>query len=120
MAVRLPPEVETLAMRLRQLEEQLRLIVTRRQQVRVELIDVENAIEELNKVGSDATVYRAVGTIMVRVNRDKLLEELTERKETLELQERTLARQEANLRRSYEEARKQLEKALEKYKLSPG
>lgn len=117
MSAQLPPDVQELSVRVKQLEEQLKLIVARRQQVKVEMIDVENAISELEKIDENTPVYKAVGTIMVKRDRDALLKELRDRKETLELQEMTLGKQESVLRKQWEKALKELNELLIKYGL---
>ncbi len=120
MSVGLPPEIQNQTNRVKQLEEQLKLVVARRQQVKAELLDVESALAELEKINPDTAVYKSIGNILVKASRDELINELKERKETLELQEMTLGKQEASMRKQWEQAVNDLNALLIKYGLVKG
>lgn len=120
MSVGLPPEIQNQTNRVKQLEEQLKLVIARRQQVKAELLDVESALAELEKINPDAVVYKSIGNILVKASRDELINELKERKETLELQEMTLGKQEATMRKQWEQAVNDLNALLIKYGLVKG
>ncbi|MEM3833150.1 MAG: prefoldin subunit beta [Thermoprotei archaeon] len=117
MSATLPPEIQNQTNRVKQLEDQLKLVVARRQQVKAELIDVESALAELEKMSSDAVVYKSIGNILVKSSRDELISELKEHKETLELQEMTLGKQETSMRKQWEQAVADLNALLIKYGL---
>jgi len=59
-------------------------------------------------------VYKSVSNLLFRVERDKALSELNERKETVELHIKTLQRQESLLRRQLEELRKRVSEEMSK------
>ncbi len=120
MSVTLPPEIQNQTNRVKQLEDQLKLVVARRQQVKAELLDVESALAELEKMSPDAVVYKSIGNILVKSSRDELISELKERKETLELQEMTLGKQETSMRKQWEQAVADLNALLIKYGLIKG
>jgi len=120
VSVGLPPEIQNQTNRVKQLEEQLKLVIARRQQVKAELLDVESALTELEKINPDAVVYKSIGNILVKASRDELISELKERKETLELQEMTLGKQEATMRKQWEQAVNDLNALLIKYGLVKG
>jgi prefoldin beta subunit len=120
VSVTLPPEIQNQTNRVKQLEDQLKLVVARRQQVKAELLDVESALAELEKMNPDAVVYKSIGNILVKSSRDELISELKERKETLELQEMTLGKQETSMRKQWEQAVADLNALLIKYGLVKG
>jgi prefoldin beta subunit len=105
----LPPQVQNLVAQLQQIQQQLQLVVTQKAQVEAMLEETKQAIEELQKTGDEATVYKAVGSILVKEEKGKVLQELTERKESYEIRIKTLERQEERLRERFAELQKKLQ-----------
>ena len=99
----LPPHIQSEIARLQQMQEQLQLIVARRQQWENELREIENAISELEKAPDDVQVYKVAGPILIASTKEKALQDLRERKEIVELHIKTLSRQESLLRKQIEE-----------------
>ncbi|RLE50254.1 MAG: prefoldin subunit beta [Candidatus Methanomethylicota archaeon] len=95
-------------MRFQELQEQLRLIILRKQQFELELREVEAAYEEANNLSPDTTIYKAVGVLLFKTEKDKVLKELSDRKEELDLRIKTLEKQEARLKQQLEELRKSI------------
>jgi prefoldin beta subunit len=112
-----PPEIQNLALKLKQIEEQLRLVITRRQQIKAELMEIELVKEELEKISDDTFVHKMVGNILIKVSKKTALEEINEKKETLQLQDMTLDKQENILRKQYEATSKELEEMIKRYQL---
>ena len=109
MAQRLPPELENLVTRYQNLQAQYTRIVQERTTVEAELGETDNIIKLLEEVEENTPVYRLLGTILVRTDRGKLLQELKDRKEILELRLEKLKKQETELR-------KQLDKVAQEIK----
>jgi len=76
------------------------------------LRDTEQALQELEKIGEDAPVYKAVGNILVKEKKEDVVKELTEKKETYEIRIKTLQRQEEKLRERFAETQKKLQGML--------
>ncbi len=112
MQTQIPPEVQHKIMQLQELQERIRALVLRRQQLEVELRDVENALDELKNVSEDVSIFKFAGRILMRVSKDAIVKELTEKKETLELHIKTLERQEAHAKKRLEELRQDLSQKL--------
>lgn len=108
----LPPQVQNLVAQLQQIQQQLQIVVTQKAQVEAMLEEAKQALEELQKVGEDVTIYKAVGSILVREAKTKVVQELTERKESLEIRIKTLERQEERLRERFAELQKKLQGLL--------
>jgi len=108
----LPPQVQNMVAQLQQLQQQLQAVVTQRAQVEALLRDAEQALEEVNKVGEDTPIYKAVGNILVKESKEKIVKELTEKKETYEIRIKTLQRQEEKLRERFAETQKKLQSLL--------
>jgi prefoldin beta subunit len=117
LAQQLPPEIQNLALKLKQIEEQLRLVITRRQQIKAELMEIELVKEELEKISDDTFVHKMVGNILIKISKKTALEEINEKKETLQLQDMTLDKQENILRKQYEATSKELEETIKRYQL---
>jgi len=117
LAQQIPPEIQNLALKLKQIEEQLRLVITRRQQIKAELMEIEIVKEELEKIADDAFVHKMVGNILIKIPKKTALEEINEKKETLQLQDMTLDKQENILRKQYESTSKELEEMIKKSQL---
>ncbi len=108
----LPPAVQNLVAQLQQLQQQLQAVISQRAQVEAMLRETEQAIEELNKVSDDAVIFKSVGNVLVRESREKVLKELTEKKETYEIRIKTLQRQEEKLRERFAETQKKIQEML--------
>ncbi len=108
----LPPQVQNLVAHLQQLQQQLQAVITQRAQVEALLRDTEQALQELEKIGEDAPVYKAVGNILVKEKKEDVVKELTEKKETYEIRIKTLQRQEEKLRERFAETQKKLQGML--------
>ncbi|HLI46015.1 MAG TPA: prefoldin subunit beta [Geobacterales bacterium] len=115
MSQQLPPEIQNLVLKARQLEEQLRIVMTRRQQIKLELLEIESVKEELDKLPDEVVIHKQVGNILIKKDKKSVSEEINDRKETLQLQDLALEKQEANLRKQFESTSRELESALRRY-----
>ncbi|MCD6448762.1 MAG: prefoldin subunit beta [Thermoplasmata archaeon] len=108
----LPPQVQNQLRQLQQFQQQLEITVQQRLQIDVRLRETENALEELNKLEENAPVYKSVGNLIIKADKEKLIKELREEKETLEVRKKTLESQESKLKEKIEELQKKLQEAL--------
>ena len=108
----LPPQVQNQLRQLQQFQQQLEITVQQRLQIDVRLRETENALEELNKLEENAPVYKSVGNLIIKADKEKLIKELQEEKETLEVRKKTLESQENKLKEKIEELQKKLQEAL--------
>jgi prefoldin beta subunit len=95
----LPPSLQQQILRLQQLQQTLNIILVERQRLESELLEVKNALQELERVTDAAIVYKAVGPVLVQSSREKLLQELNEKKELAETRLKILEKQEQRTRR---------------------
>ncbi len=109
---KIPPELENKLIRLQELQEQLRLLTIRRQQLELQLREVEHALEQVEKLDSDAEIYKTAGYVMFKVSKDRIVDELKDKKETLELRIKTIQKQESLVRKQFEELRRDISKSL--------
>lgn len=109
MAQRLPPEIENKLAKLQALQAQYTRIAQERVAVETEAAETRRIIKLLEEAGEDAPVYKLEANIFVRVDREKLLQELRDKLEILELRLQKLRKQE-------EELKKQLDKLAQEIK----
>ena len=104
---------------LQQLRMQLETVSRQKLQVEAVLRDTESALEELEHIDDNAVIYRGVGEILVRTSRDKVREELKEKKETFDLRLKTLERQEERMQKRFQQIQQQIREALGGEQISP-
>ena len=93
-------------------QQQAQVLTAQRQQLELLLRETERALEELEKLQEGALVYKSVGPILVKADREELKRSLGEQKETLDLRIKTLGRQEERIVQRLHEMRGKLEGAL--------
>lgn len=78
----------------------------------MELAEVNAAIEELGKMDDVAVVFKAVGPVLIQTTKEKMVAELTERKELADTRLKVLERQEARARGQLESLQKEVQRLL--------
>jgi len=110
--VELPPQLQEQLLRLQQLQQTLQSVVTQKQQVELELSETDKALAELEKSTDETPVYKSVGSILVKSNRQTLLTELKERKELMATRVTVLGKQEDRTRERLKEIQEKLQERL--------
>ena len=108
----LPPSVKQQLARFQQLQQTLSVILAERQKLEAELLEVKDALEVLQKSPDDAVVFKAVGPVLVQSSKQKLVEELSERKELAETRLKLLEKQEQRTREQLDSLQKELRQML--------
>jgi prefoldin beta subunit len=90
----LPPQVQERLQRLQQLQNTMQQLLAQRQRIEMEVAESDKALEVLKEVPDDAKVYKSVGAVLVEKERDKVVKELEERKEFLDMRAKVLQKQE--------------------------
>jgi len=110
--VELPPQLQEQLVRLQQLQQTLQTVASQKQQVELELNETDKALSELEKSTDETPVYKSVGSILVKSNRQTLLTELKERKELLNTRVTVLGKQEERTRERLKEVQEKLQERL--------
>lgn len=108
----LPPQLQEQLMRLQQLQQTLRSVLTQRQQLEMELSETEKALSELERSTDDAVIYKSVGSILVKSPRQGVMDELKEHRDVLKTRVDVLMRQEKRSREKIDEMQKRLQEML--------
>ena len=109
----LPPQVQEQLVRLQQLQQTLQSVAGQKQQLELELNETDKALTELEKSTDETPVYKSVGSILVKSNRQTLLGELKERKELLATRVTVLGKQEDRTRERLKETQEKLQERLQ-------
>lgn len=108
----LPPQIQEQLARLQQMQQTLQAVVSQKQRLEIELSETDKAVSELEKITDEAPVYKMVGGIMIRAERQGLLTELKDRKELLNTRVTVLAKQEDRARTRVKEIQDSLQQRL--------
>ena len=108
----LPPQVQERLLRLQQLQQTLNSVLGQKQQVELEIAEIDQASGELQKLGDDAVIYKATGSLMIKAEKPKITTELTERKDLLNTRVTILVKQEERLRGQIKEVQTKLQQDL--------
>ncbi len=109
---RLPPQVQQRLLRLQQLQQTLQGVLTQKQQLELELNEVEQALSELEKLTDTAVIYKSIGSLLVKSKKTKVTTELNERKELLNMRINVLGKQEERLRTQVKDLQEKLQRDL--------
>ncbi len=110
--VELPPQIQEQLSRLQQLQQTLQAVATQKQQLEIEASETDKALSELEKMTDESVVYKSVGSLLLKSDRQTLLKELKERKELLGTRITVLGRQEDRTRERMKELQEKLQEKL--------
>ena len=109
---RLPPQIQQRLLRLQQLQQTLQGVMAQKQQLELQLTEVERAVNELEKLAETAVIYKSIGALLVKSEKDKVTTELTERKELVKMRVDVLAKQDERLRTQVKDLQEKLQRDL--------
>lgn len=109
---RLPPQIQQRLLRLQQLQQTMQGVMAQKQQLEMQLTEVEQATGELEKLDETAVIYKSIGALLIKSEKDKVTTELTERKELLTMRVDVLAKQEERLRTQVKDLQDKLQQDL--------
>ncbi|MCW8802732.1 MAG: prefoldin subunit beta [Candidatus Bathyarchaeota archaeon] len=109
---KLPPQVQQRLMRLQQLQQSLQGVMAQKQQLEMQLSEVEQAKAELEKMEETAVVYKSIGALLVKSEKNTVETELSERKELLKMRVDVLAKQDERIKTQVKELQEQLQQDL--------
>jgi prefoldin beta subunit len=109
---KLPPQIQERLLRLQQLQQTLQSVLAQKQQVEIELTEIEQALSELQKMTDDAVIYKAIGSLLVKAEKAKITADLNERKELLNTRATVLGKQEDRLRPQIKDLQTKLQQDL--------
>jgi prefoldin beta subunit len=108
----LPPQIQERLMKLQQLQQTLQSVLGQKQQVELETMEINQALDELQKLPDDATIYKATGSLLIKAEKVKVTADLNERKELLSTRSTVLSKQEERLRGQAKDLQTKLQQEL--------
>jgi prefoldin beta subunit len=108
----LPPWLREQVSRLQQLQQNLQAIMMQKQQVEAEAIETDRALEELRKMGSDDTVYKSAGPLLIKTKKDDVIKELEEKKELSNTRLMVLTKQESRVKDNLKEVESKINQMI--------
>lgn len=108
----LPPEAQEKIDELQGLQETAQTVAVQKQEAESSLTDAENALEEIEEIDADTTVYRQVGELFVETDYEEAEANLSEKADSLEIRLETLEKQEERVQTQFEDLQGDLEELL--------
>jgi len=99
----IPPWLQEQLAKMQQSQQTLQSIMAQKQQLEIEQLETDKALEELKKTGEDDTVYKHAGSILIKSNKTDLTADLEERKELAKTRVTVLLKQEERVKESLKE-----------------
>ena len=104
-----------------QMQQQVQALSQQASQIDMSIRETERTVEEIKDAGKDTVLYRAIGSIMKKVDDiDKLRKELGEEKETMEIRNKSLKNQIERINGELGEMQKKLAPVVESVQKASG
>ena len=104
-----------------QMQQQVQSLSQQASQIDMSIRETERTLEEIKHSGKDSVLYRAIGSVMKKVEDvEKLRSELTEEKETMEIRNKSLKNQIETINKELEGMQKKLTPVLQKVQEESG
>jgi len=112
MSTELPPQIQNQLAQLQQLQQQAQAIAVQKNQIESMQNESGMALEELQKLPDDAIIYRAVGELQIKADKQETIDKLGEKKETLSLRLQSITRQEERISKRFTQLQEQLKQSM--------
>jgi len=112
MSTQIPPQIQNQLAQLQQVQQQAQSLAMQKAQMESLQNESQMALEELEKLSDDAVIYRTVGELQIRTNKEDTLVKLKEKVETLSLRLQSISRQEERISKRFTQLHEQLEQAM--------
>ena len=99
----MPPWLQEQLVKLQQSQQNLQSIMTQKQHVELEKVETEKALEELKKADDNDSVYKHVGSVLIKSNKKELIDELEEKIEMAKTRSTVLTKQETRIKETLKE-----------------
>lgn len=108
-----PPWLQEHIQQYQQAQQNLQVILVQKQQLDMERIESEKALEELKAADDERPVYKHAGMILIKSSRSALLEEIEERKALAATRSQVLTKQESRLKDAIREKEAQIKSMMQ-------
>lgn len=104
-------DVQNKINQLSMMEQNLQNFALQKQQFQAQLLEIESAEKELK---DSKEAFKIIGSIMVATDKDRLMKELAEKKEVINLRIESFEKQEAKIREKAEAMQKEVLEEMKK------
>ena len=108
----MPPWLQEQIGKLQQSQQNLQSTLSQKQQVELEQVEYEKALEELKKASDDEQVFKHAGSILIKSTKNDLIAEIEEKKELAKTKTTVLTKQEERIKISLQEQEKKIQEML--------
>ena len=108
----MPPWLQEQIGKMQQSQQNLQSILMQKQQVEMENVESDRALEELKKASDTDQVFKYAGSILIKSDKKSLIDELEEKKELSKTKSTVLAKQEERLKTSLQEQEQKIQEML--------
>jgi len=108
----MPPWLQEQIAKMQQSQQNLQSILMQKQQVEMENVESDRALEELKKASDNDQVFKYAGTILIKSDKKSLIDELEEKKQLSKTKSTVLAKQEERLKTSLQEQEQKIQEML--------
>ena len=108
----MPPWLQEQIGKMQQSQQNLQSILMQKQQVEMENVESDRALEELKKASDEDQVFKYAGSILIKSDKKLLIDELEEKKELSKTKSIVLAKQEERLKASLQEQEQKIQEML--------
>jgi prefoldin beta subunit len=108
----LPPWVREQVSRLQQLQQNLQAIMMQKQQLEVEMVETDRALQELKKTTPDDAIYKNAGSVLIKAKKEDVLKELEEKKELSNTRIMVLGKQETRVKENLKEVENKINEMI--------
>lgn len=108
-----PPWLQEQIQQYQQAQQNLQVILMQKQQLDIERVESDKALDELKAADDERPVYKHAGTILIRSTKSALLDEIEERKTLAATRAQVLAKQEARLKEIMKEKEAQIQSMIQ-------
>ena len=88
------------------IEQNLHALIMQKQAFQIEISETENALNEISNSNDD--IFKIVGNIMIKTDKNKTLEDLKKKKDLFLLRLKSINSEEKNLNSKVEELKKEI------------
>ncbi len=107
-------EIQGKLFQYQQLQQQVQMIGNQKYQMEMQAAELDKTLEELKDLEKGTPIYKSIGSLLVKKDdKDALVTELEEQKETVEIRVKSLAKQEKTMKESFDSLQEELTKALQ-------
>jgi prefoldin beta subunit len=93
----LPPWIREQISRLQQIQQNLQVIMMKKQQIEQEIAETDRILEEIKKIDGDNKVYKRYDNLLIKSKREDILKEFKEKKVTLNTRMLVVEKQESRV-----------------------